>query len=150
MHSIVDWDGSGTVDAEEIKVLIGMTVENGFATEDEVAGLNDFADELEDDMGGPFTSDQLWTEVEALMAADDEEALSDLATMEELLVDAEDMFLNIAIEESFEVMDIDGNDLIEASDIYEMASELEMDEAEADEFLEDVILMDADEDGAVT
>ena len=127
-----------------------MTVKNGYASEEEAVGLNDFADDLETSMEGPFTADELWATVENLMDADDEDALDDLATMEELLVDAEDMFLNIAIEESFEVMDIDGNDLIEASDIYEMASELEMDEAEADEFLEDVMLMDADEDGAVT
>ena len=46
MHSIVDWDGSGTVDAEEIKVLIAMTVENGYATEEEAEGLFAFADEL--------------------------------------------------------------------------------------------------------
>ena len=46
MHSIVDWDGSGTVDAEEIKVLIAMTVENGYATEEEAEGLFVFADEL--------------------------------------------------------------------------------------------------------
>ena len=47
-------------------------------------------------------------------------------------------------------MDKDGDGLIKASDIYEMASELEMDEAEADEFLENVMWMDEDEDGAVT
>ena len=127
-----------------------MTVKNGYASEEEAVGLNDFADDLETSMEGPFTADELWATVENLMDADDEDALDDLATMEELLVDAEDMFLNMAIEASFEAMDIDLNDLIEASDIDVIASELEMDEDEADEFLEDVMLMDADEDGAVT
>ena len=150
MHSIVDWDGSGTVDAEEIKVLIAMTAENGYATEDEAEGLFVFADELQEDMGGPFTADQLWAAVEVLMEADDEEALDDLETMEGLLVDAEDMIMNMAIDASFEVMDIDDNDQIEASDIDVIAEVLEMDDDEADEFLEDVMFMDEDEDGAVT
>ena len=101
-------------------------------------------------MGGPFTADQLWAAVEVLMEADDEEALDDLETMEGLLVDAEDMIMNMAIDASFEVMDIDDNDQIEASDIDVIAEVLEMDDDEADEFLEDVMFMDEDEDGAVT
>ena len=117
MHGIVDWDGSGTVDAQEIKELIDLTEHYGFSTAEEAEGLDAFAIELEEDMGGPFTAEQLWTEVEALMAADDEEALSDLETMEELLVDAEDAFLALAIDAMFEVIDIDENDNIEASDI---------------------------------
>ena len=84
-------------------------------------------------MGGPFTADQLWAAVEVLMEADDEEALDDLETMEGLLVDAEDMILNMAIDASFEVMDIDGNDQIEASDIDVIASELGMEDVEADD-----------------
>ena len=84
-------------------------------------------------MGGPFTADQLWAAVEVLMEADDEEALDDLETMEGLLVDAEDMIMNMAIDASFEVMDIDGNDQIEASDIDVIASELGMEDVEADD-----------------
>ena len=75
-----------------------MTVENEYTNEYEAKRLNDFADELETSMEGPFTADELWATVENLMDADDEDALDDLETMEGLLLDAEDMFLNMAID----------------------------------------------------
>ena len=66
MHSIVDWDGSGTVDAAEIQDMVLIAEVTEYVTEGEADDMGEFAVELEEHMGGPFTSEQLIAEAERI------------------------------------------------------------------------------------
>ena len=65
-HSIVDWDGSGTVDAAEIQDMVLIAEVTDYVTAEEADDLDEFAVHLEEHMGGPFTSEQLIAEAERI------------------------------------------------------------------------------------
>lgn len=57
MHRIIDWNGSGTVDGEEIKDLAYAADAFGYIEEGELDQVNADIDEFMVTMGGPFDED---------------------------------------------------------------------------------------------
>lgn len=57
MHAYVDWNGSGDVDAEEIKDLAYAADAFGYIEEGELDQVNADIDEFMVTMGGPFDED---------------------------------------------------------------------------------------------
>lgn len=73
MHSVIDWNGDGLVSGDELSNLIFVAEHYDYITEQEAADLTDFAYEVEDHFGGPFSYDQLEEEVNWIIDEGDED-----------------------------------------------------------------------------
>jgi len=71
LFRIVDWNGSGDVDADELKDFAYIAEAWGYIDEEEADGAYEGADELVDAFGGPFSFEDLEGAVMASIAEDD-------------------------------------------------------------------------------
>ena len=141
MHRIIDWNGSGTVDGDEIKDLAYAADAFGYIEEGELDQVNADIDEFMDAMGGPFDEDDL---VGVLEEADEEL----LEEMVEGLECAEEMIIDFAVGAVFDAIDTNDNGEIEVEEVEDMIAELEL-EDDADEVYEGFEAADVDEDWVV-
>ena len=120
MHRIIDWNGSGTVDGEEIKDLAYAADAFGYIEEGELDQVNADIDEFMNAMGGPFDEDQL---IGVLEEADEEVQ----EEMVEGLECAEEMIIDFAVGAVFDEIDTNDNLEIEVEEVEDMIEELELD-----------------------
>ena len=146
LHRITDWDGSGTVDAEEIKDFAYIAEAFGYIDEDELYEAYDGADELIEAFGGPFTVDELVEVLDYALAEGGEEVVDEIVGG---LEDAEELIIDAAVGFAFDAMDADMNGEIDEDEVYDMIDELELDDEEAEEVLDGFDYADADGDEAV-
>ena len=150
MHSVIDWDGSGTVDAAELQDLFFLAEAVGHIDEENQEWLDGFAEDVEDHMGGPFSADEMIDEVYRIMEEGTEEEKEALDVLEEILEGSEEMLLDFALEFAFDYVDENGNDQIEVEEVDAMADDLELDEEEHQELYDAMEAFDEDEDYMVS
>ena len=131
IHSVVDWDGSGTVDAEEIRDVLLIADVLGYISDEEYDEMYDFAGEVVELLGGPFTHEELVDGVHWVLESGDSEDFENLEKLEGLMEGAEEMLVDLAIDIAFDMVDTNGNDAIEVEEVDDMIYHLELDDEEA-------------------
>ena len=109
MHRVLDWDGSGTVDREELQDLIIIAEAFEYITADEAAEYTTTADMLFTDVfSGPFSVEELHDFVYSVIDGEDNDEDWDyLEDIETLLMEAEEMALDAAVAIAFDELDED-------------------------------------------
>ena len=141
MHRIIDWNGSGTVDGDEIKDLAYIADAFGYLEEGALEEVDEEVDEFMETMGGPFEEDAL---VEAL-EGEDEELQKDMV---EGLEGAETMIIDFAVAVAFDEIDTNDNGEIEVEEVDDMIEALELEDDE-DEIYDGFAAADVDDDYVV-
>ena len=112
--------------------------------------MYDFAEEVVEFFGGPFSHEELVDGVNWVVENGSEEDLENLEKLEGLMEGAEEMLIDLAIEVAFDMIDENGNDAIEVEEVEDMIEALELDEDEADEVYEGFGEADENEDWEVS
>ena len=55
LHTVIDWNGDGLVDGDELKDLIWVSKTYGYITQSEADNLDNFVDSVIAHFGGPFS-----------------------------------------------------------------------------------------------
>ena len=150
MHSVIDWDGSGTVDAAELQDLFFLAENLDYIDEDMQDELDDFADGMEEYFGGPWTAEEMIEEVNWVIENGTEEDMEHLDVLEGILEGSEEMLLDFALSFAFDYVDENGNDQIEVEEVDAMADELDLDDEERQDLYDGMEAFDENDDMQVS
>ena len=109
MHTIIDWNGDGFVDGDELRDLIYVSEFFEYIDQTEAGLLNAWVGDIIEHFDGPFTYEQLKDFQDSAEGSSDPDIVRLNDQLTEIIEMQEDMLIDLAVAIVYDDFDINGD-----------------------------------------